>query len=187
MASQINMDPFDAWRQALSKLESGINALSNRSMNSDQFTQILQSSSALMLGMQQATDKALRQHFKLLNLPSRQDVEALSTALQRVEEKLDQLVAQPTTPAGSRPARTRQPPVATSPAPVPTAVEAAPPRRRAATSRRKGGAARTRHSRATRAASRAANQRSKSRRWCPRTRPTCRRWSPDFPRTTSCS
>jgi hypothetical protein len=109
MASQPNTDPLDMWRQALSMLENNINALSNRGMNRDEFTQALQSSSAFALGMQQAVDKALRKHFKLLNLPSREDIDALAAALQRVEEKLDQLVAPPA-PERPKPARTRRPP-----------------------------------------------------------------------------
>jgi hypothetical protein len=132
MASQLKPDPMDMWRQALSMLESGINTLSNRSMNSDEFTQVLQRSSSFALGLQQALDKALRKHFKLLNLPCRDDIEGLRAALQRVEERLDQLVSQPA-PAGPKPARTRRPPQEAVPVPAPAGAK--PPRRR------KGGAA----------------------------------------------
>jgi hypothetical protein len=135
MASQLRSDPFDMWRQALSKLENGMNALSNRSMNSDQFTQALQQFSTVALGMQHALDKALRRHFKVLNLPTRDDIEGLSAALQRIEERLDRLAGQPA-PAGPRPARTRRPPEMAAPAAA-AGTESARKRRVSAV-RRKG-------------------------------------------------
>jgi hypothetical protein len=126
MASQLKSDPFDMWRQALSKLESGMNALSNRSMDSDQFAQALQQFSAVSIGMQQALDKALRRHLKVLNLPTRDDIDGLSAALQRIEERLDRLAGAPA-PAGPRPARTRRPPEMAAPS---APAEPAPPRKR---------------------------------------------------------
>ncbi len=109
MATSLNLDPFDMWRQALTKLEGGVNALSNRSMNSDEFTQALHQFSTVALGMQHVFEKALGAYFKTINLPSRKDVTELATALQRIEDKLDQLVPAPQ-PSGPRPARTRRPP-----------------------------------------------------------------------------
>jgi hypothetical protein len=132
MASQARPDPFEMWRQALSKLESDMNALSNRGMNSDDFSRALQRFSGVALGMQHVLDKAVRTHLKALNLPSRNDIEQLAAALQRIEEKLDRLLPAPR-PAGAKPARTRRPAAEAGetppPAPAPKRARQARPAR----------------------------------------------------------
>ena len=135
MAPSPKLDLFDLWRQALSKLETGMNAQSNRSMNSDEFTRTLQTLSASTLGMQPLLEKALRKHLKMLNLPTRDDTDALFAALQRIEERLDALLPPQPVPSVAKPARTRRPPEASA--------DVAPPRaRRVAAAPRRTDAAR---------------------------------------------
>jgi hypothetical protein len=125
-------DPFQLWREALTKLEGNVNALVTGSMDSQDMMRSVHQLSALSLGMQQAFEKAIGAYFAKLNLPSRKDVTELAATLQRVEDKLDRLLpasasaAASASPAPPRPARTRRPPIAVA-APPPDAPSAAPP------------------------------------------------------------
>ena len=53
MTSSSNLDPFEMWRQVVTKLEGGINSMANNSMNSEQFTRALHQFSQVSTGMQQ--------------------------------------------------------------------------------------------------------------------------------------
>jgi uncharacterized membrane protein YccC len=112
-------DPFQLWREALTKLEGNVNSLVTGSMDSQEMMRSVHQLSAVSLGLQQAFEKAIGAYFAKVNLPSRKDVTELAAALQRVEDKLDRLL--PATSAASasaappRPARTRRPPVAAAP------------------------------------------------------------------------
>jgi hypothetical protein len=122
-------DPFQLWRDALTKLEGGVNSLVTGSMDSQEVMRSVHQLSALSLGLQQAFEKAIGAYFAKLNLPSRKDVAELAAALQRVEDKLDRLLPASALAAGAppRPPRTRRPPEAAAA----TAAEApavAPPR-----------------------------------------------------------
>jgi hypothetical protein len=132
-------DPFQLWREALTKLEGNVNALVTGSMDSQDMMRSVHQLSALSLGMQQAFEKAIGAYFAKLNLPSRKDVTELAATLQRVEDKLDRLLPASASAAASasasaappRPARTRRPPIAVA-APPPDAPSAAPPPRKSA-------------------------------------------------------
>jgi len=133
-------DPFQLWREALTKLEGNVNSLVTGSMDSQDMMRSVHQLSALSLGLQQAFEKAIGAYFAKLNLPSRKDVTELAAALQRIEDKLDRLLpASAASAAPPRPARTRRPPVAAAPPPA-DAPAAAPPPPKAA----KGKTARTR-------------------------------------------
>jgi predicted ribosome quality control (RQC) complex YloA/Tae2 family protein len=110
MTSSSNLDPFEMWRQVVNKLEGGINSIANRSMNSEQFTRTLQQFSQISTGMQQTFDKVLDGYFRALRLPSQNDIADITNRLQRLENKLDQLLPMEQPPSlESRPLRTRQP------------------------------------------------------------------------------
>ena len=85
-------DPFQLWREALTKLEGNVNSLVTGSMDSQEMMRSVHQLSALSLGMQQAFEKAIGAYFAKVNLPSRKDVTELAAALQRVEDKLDRLL-----------------------------------------------------------------------------------------------
>jgi hypothetical protein len=110
MTSSSIPDPFEMWRQAVTKLEGDINSMANQNMNSEEFTRSLQQFSEVSTGMQQLFEKALDGYFKALQLPSRKDIVALGERLQRLEDKIDMLLPmEQREPAEKRPLRTRQP------------------------------------------------------------------------------
>ena len=110
MTSSVNLDPFEMWRQVVTKLEGGMNSLANSGMNSEQFTRAAHQFSQISTGLQQTFEKALDGYFKALNLPSRKDIVDLAETLQRLEEKIDMLLPiEVREPFENRPLRTRQP------------------------------------------------------------------------------
>jgi hypothetical protein len=110
MTSSSSLDPFEMWRQVVTKLEGGINSMANSSMNSEQFTRALQQFSQVSTGMQQTFEKVLDGYFKALRLPSQKDIAALADRLQRLEDKIDMLLPmEQREPLENRPLRTRQP------------------------------------------------------------------------------
>jgi uncharacterized membrane protein YccC len=137
MTSSLIPDPLQMWREALTKLEGNVNSLVTGSMDSQELVRSVHQLSTVSLGLQQAFEKAIGSYLAKLNLPSRRDVGELAAALQRIEDKLDQLLpASAAAPALPRPARTRRPPPEEAPA-KPTkarvaAVATAPGKRPAA-------------------------------------------------------
>jgi hypothetical protein len=110
MTSSSSLDPFEMWRQVVTKLEGGINSMANSSMNSEQFTRALQQFSQVSTGIQQTFEKVLDGYFKALRLPSQKDIAALADRLQRLEDKIDMLLPmEQRGPPENRPLRTRQP------------------------------------------------------------------------------
>ena len=118
MATSLIPDPFQMWRDALTKLEGNVNSLVTGGMDSQELMRSVHQLSTVSLGMQQAFEKAIGSYLARVNLPSRKDVSDLAAALQRVEDKLDRLL-----PASAGPAVPRPPPDEVA-AP---AVETAPP------------------------------------------------------------
>ena len=123
MATSLIPDPFQLWREALTKLEGNANSLVTGSMDSQELVRTMHQLSTLSLNMQQAFEKAIGSYLARVNLPSRKDVGDLAAALQRVEDKLDRLLPAGAALAAPRPPRTRRPPPEEAAAP---AVEAAP-------------------------------------------------------------
>ena len=124
MATSLIPDPFQMWREALTKLEGNVNSLVTGGLDSQELMRSVHQLSNLSLGMQQAFEKAIGSYLARVNLPSRKDVSDLAAALQRVEDKLDRLLPASAGPAAPRPPRTRRPPPDEVAAP---AVETAPP------------------------------------------------------------
>ena len=117
MTSSSNLDPFEMWRQVVTKLEGSINSMANNSMNSEQFTRALDQLSQVSTGMQQTFEKVLDGYFKTLRLPSQKDIAAIADRLQRLEDKINMLQdkidmllpMEQREPVENRPLRTRQP------------------------------------------------------------------------------
>lgn len=103
-------DPLQLCREALNKIENGVNEFAARKMDSKEFSQALTCYTRAATGAQYLMERHLAQLLKALDLPSRAEVQALADAVQRVEDKLDQLL-----PVDSRqslvprPARNRRP------------------------------------------------------------------------------
>jgi hypothetical protein len=133
-------DPFQMWREALTKLEGNANQLVTGSMDSQELMRTMHQLSTLSLNMQQAFEKAIGAYLAKVNLPSRKDVNDLAAALQRVEDKLDRLLPASAAPAAPRPPRTRRPPPEVASPPAVARAEPAPatPARRTKTAAARG-------------------------------------------------
>jgi len=115
------------WRDALTKFENEVNSLANSALKSPDAARNAQTLSSVALSLQQFSDKAMSDHLRRLNIPSRKEVMDLGDALTRLESKIDQILTHliPPSDLGTpRPARTRRP---TSPPPEAGAVQAVPP------------------------------------------------------------
>ena len=117
MTSSAFPDPFQIWREALSRLESDVNTLATGSLQSQEVLQSLHQFSTVSLNLQQVFEKTLEECLRRTQLPSRKQVSDLAVSLRRIEDKLDGLLP-PDASAGPapRPARTRRPPGTTPPA-----------------------------------------------------------------------
>lgn len=117
MTSPVFPDPFQMWREALSRLENDANALATGSMKSQEVLQSLHQFSSVWLGMQQLFEKSVQDYLRRANLPSRKEIAELAVSVRRIEDKLDRLLPPETSAVPvpvPRPARTRLPPGATS-------------------------------------------------------------------------
>lgn len=112
-------DPFKLYRDAITRFENRINALAARNIDSKEVGLVIDQYSKITLGLQHLTQTSLELLFRRMDLPSRSEINVLAACLQRVEDKLDQLVATPA-PVGiaPRPPRTRRPLVEVLPAPL---------------------------------------------------------------------
>lgn len=141
MSTSAMPDPFQFWRDAMTKLEGNVNTMAAGSMESKELMGSLHQLSAVSLGLQQAFEKALGAYFAKINLPSRKDITELAATLQRVEDKLDRLLPAAASAPSPRPARTRRPPEAAAQpalhAPPAPSASPAPARRTAKTARRR--------------------------------------------------
>jgi hypothetical protein len=133
MAKSFIPDPLELLRQAVNRLEGRANTLAGRGMEFDQVVKALHQLSSLSLVLRQAMEMALDNFYKRLNLPTGREFAEMSATLQRLEDKLDSLLAaQGAARAAPRPPRTRKP-AAEAPA-----KKSAPPRK--STARRRAGA-----------------------------------------------
>jgi hypothetical protein len=123
-------DPLDLLRQAVNRLDGRANSNAGRGIEIDTVMKTLQQMSGLSLALRQAVEMAMEGAYKRLNLPSSREFAEMNDTLQRLEDKLDSLLAVQTV-AGPRPPRKRKP------ASAPPAAKAAKPRKAAAAPRRR--------------------------------------------------
>lgn len=139
-------DPFQLWRDALTKFETNINAQAGDTVKSTELVRTMQQASTVAFGMNQAFEKAIEDYLRRRHLPSRGQLLELSDTLQRIEEKIDRLI--PAQRPLARPARTRRPPPRAD-----EADTAAEPAKAPARTRRAAGGADSGKAGATRTAS----------------------------------
>lgn len=130
MARSFVPDPLELLRQAVNRLEGRANNSAGRGIEIDTVMKTLQQMSGLSLALRQAVEMALEGAYKRLKLPTGSEFAELKATLQRVEDKLDSLLAAHAV-GSPRPPRTRKP------AAAPAATKAAKPRKAAAPSRRR--------------------------------------------------
>ncbi|MFT4101669.1 MAG: hypothetical protein QM674_11650 [Burkholderiaceae bacterium] len=112
MSSSLFPDPLQFWRDALSKFEGEANALASNTLKSPEAARNAQTLASLSLSLQQFSDKAMSEHLRRFNIPSRKEVAELAESLRRIEGKLDQLLPLLLPPSEldtPRPSRTRRP------------------------------------------------------------------------------
>jgi hypothetical protein len=132
MAKSFIPDPLELLRQAVNRLEGRANTAAGRGLEIDQVVRTLHQLSSVSLAVRQGAETALENVYRRLNLPTGREFAEMAATLQRLEDKLDSLLAaQAESRAAPRPARTRQPASDAAPAAKPRKTAAAP-RRRAA-------------------------------------------------------
>ena len=133
MAKSFLPDPLELLRLAVNRLEGRANTLAGRGMEIDALMKTLHQVSGLSVALRQAVELAIENAYKRLNLPSSREFAEMKATLQRLEDKLDSLLAmQPAAaaPRPARPARTRKP--AAAPASAKPRKTATPKRGRTA-------------------------------------------------------
>lgn len=103
-------DPLQLCREALNKLESGINGFASRKMDSPEFGRRMSSCTRVSSGARYLAERSVARLLEHLDLPSRQEVRELADAVRRIEDKLDQLLPDMGPKALTpRPPRSRRP------------------------------------------------------------------------------
>jgi hypothetical protein len=129
MARSFLPDPFELLRQAVSRLDGRSGAPAGRGLDIDSVMKTLQQMSGLSLALRQAVEVAMESAYRRLNLPSGEEFAEMKTTLQRLEDKLDLLLAEQAVPAPRTP-RARKPaaalPAAKAEKPRKTAAPARP-------------------------------------------------------------
>ena len=130
MAKSFLPDPLELLRLAVNRLEGRANTLAGRGMEIDALMKTLHQVSGLSVALRQAVELAIENAYKRLNLPSSREFAEMKATLQRLEDKLDSLLAMQPAAAAPRPARTRKP--AAAPASAKPRKTATPKRGRTA-------------------------------------------------------
>jgi hypothetical protein len=111
-------DPFTAWRDWLAQFERQVNAFFNEQMATDGYNRFMAQISQLSLNGQKTMGDMAARSMSALNLPTREDWDALSKRMAAVEERLSALeislgrsasTSEPTDSSAPRPPRTRKP------------------------------------------------------------------------------
>jgi hypothetical protein len=102
--------PLRLCREALNRLESGVNSLAANNLDSPRVARTLLGASRIAAGTRHVSEKSLAAVYRRLALPTRNEVERITAAMHRMEDKLDLLIPESEKPArAARPPRTRQP------------------------------------------------------------------------------
>jgi len=137
VAEQRRFDAIELFREVLTQWEREFDALANRFMGTDEFSNVMNQVQRLQLELQRRFNQHVAEQLANFNVPSREDVIRLGETLRDVESRLGRIerllkdMAEPAV-AGSNPARpagpprTRQPPSRTRSANQNPAKESAP-------------------------------------------------------------
>ncbi len=93
MPSSLLPDPMQLWRDALARIESGIEALATGRLKSHRILRTLHALAAASRSLQQLSEKLTHEGWHRLNLPTHRDIAALEAKLRRIDDKLDRLLA----------------------------------------------------------------------------------------------
>lgn len=118
MTTKPVLDPFEMWRQIINKIEAGTNAIAKNTPNPEQFARASQQFTQVSSGMQNSFGKALDNYFKAVRVPGLADFVALEEQMQRLEAKVDDLLAAVNKQAGAAKPAADSGPAATTPPPT---------------------------------------------------------------------
>jgi hypothetical protein len=85
-------DPFAAWRQMLSAWETNVSDLANRPKASEEFSEALNKAAGATHGAREAFETGMRSYLAAMNLPTRQEIEAIGERLGAIETQLHRLM-----------------------------------------------------------------------------------------------
>ena len=88
MSENYPKDPVALWRDMLSEWEKGVNAMTTQTMESSEFSRDMNRVLGVSLKMQKTGQELLRRYFDALNLPTKDDLNALGERLQAMEEQI---------------------------------------------------------------------------------------------------
>ena len=88
MSDKNPMDPFAMWRDMLGQWEKGMNTAANKTMASGDFSREMNRVLGASLQMKKARKELLTRYFDALNLPTKDDLNALGERLQAMEEQI---------------------------------------------------------------------------------------------------
>lgn len=86
-----SFDPFSAWRDWLTQFERQLNAFMNEQMSSDAYNRFSAETNRLFLDSQKNIADAVARSMNPLNLPTREELSALSERLAALEQRVKML------------------------------------------------------------------------------------------------
>src|SRR5260370_35595915 len=87
-------DRREFFRQMLTTFQERGNAVLGQSLRTEEFTRLLQAAWQLSVFSEKTVGMVMEKCLEQMHLPSRAEVAELSTSLQRIEDKLNQLLGQ---------------------------------------------------------------------------------------------
>ncbi len=88
MSDKFPTDPFALWRDMLGQWEKGLNEAATKTMGSGEFSREMNRVLGASLQMKKARKELLSRYFDALNLPTKDDLNALGERLQAMEEQI---------------------------------------------------------------------------------------------------
>lgn len=103
MSENYPKDPIALWREMLSQWEKGVNAMATQAMTTSGFSREMNRVLGASLQMQKTGQELLRRYFDALNLPTKDDLNALGERLRAMEEQILRVADAVERMAGSEP------------------------------------------------------------------------------------
>ena len=114
MTDKPTTDPFSMFRDMVNQWEQAANDYGSKITSTSEFAKGMQGATAISLQIQQAVQDGMTKVFAAANIPSRDDIAALSTRVAAIEVQLHRIVealgAQSSKSSAPKPKRTKQPP-----------------------------------------------------------------------------
>ncbi len=114
MTDKLPTDPFSMFRDMVNQWEKAANDYGGKITSTSEFVQGMQGATAISMQIQQAVQEGMTKVLVAANIPSRDDIAALSARVAAIEGQVGRLVdalgAKPSKSSVPKPKRTKQPP-----------------------------------------------------------------------------